>query len=188
MSVPLHTRNDVHLFPIGKMEAYKVFWNYETYIKKNINSLNNYPVSDGDKPDQALFSNSYPDLSCPDISPVSSLFDSNQYDGSTPFHDTLLLDYFFRGEIDLVANEYDGYLIKNNTNEEMHGTFELYYDNLDGERIMIESDNLPFNTTIAGYGTSENIFFPVPTDAGESGRYILVFRGSLGNENDAVVG
>ena len=32
MSVPLHTRNDVHIFPIDKMKDYKVFWNKETCI------------------------------------------------------------------------------------------------------------------------------------------------------------
>ena len=39
MSVPLHTRNDVHIFPIGKMEDYKIFWNYETYTLKNVQFL-----------------------------------------------------------------------------------------------------------------------------------------------------
>lgn len=87
MSVPLHTRNDVHIFPIGKMEDYKTFWNYETYTLKNVQYLN-YTAK---VPDKILLNDPIPDPSYSDISPVSGLFDRNQYDGQTEPKDNELL-------------------------------------------------------------------------------------------------
>jgi hypothetical protein len=49
-----------------------------------------------------------------------------------------LLDYFFRGEMDMVHDETgSGYVIVNNTDEDMSGTFELWYDNDKDERIKV---------------------------------------------------
>ncbi len=50
-----------------------------------------------------------------------------------------LLNYFFRGEMDMVPDNAtgSGYVIVNNTDEDMSGTFELWYDNKDDERIKV---------------------------------------------------
>ena len=100
------------------------------------------------------------------------------------------LDYFFRGKIDMIPDEQNScsYVIENGTDEEMVGTFELYYDNTDDERVQIESGDFPLETTIAGNDISSSVSFKPPDDAKEPGKYILVFRGKLGNEEDAVAG
>jgi hypothetical protein len=104
-----------------------------------------------------------------------------------------LLDYFFRGEIDMIPMG-SGYVIVNNTEEAMNGTFELYYDNTSGQRLQIPGFSFDLNIPrIPVYpwepdNKSPNIQFSEPGDAQESGKYILVFRGELGNETNAVVG
>ncbi len=95
-----------------------------------------------------------------------------------------LLNYFFRGDIDLI-DEGSGYVIVNNTEEDMDGTFELYYDNADDERTILLSNNFTIGTFSSGNNKSGNININRPVDAV---RYFLVFRGRLGNEYDAVVG
>ena len=47
-SVPLHTRNDVHIFPqLGDTIGH---WTYETYTKNNIDNLDYNPDQTGDRP------------------------------------------------------------------------------------------------------------------------------------------
>ncbi|MBI4641222.1 MAG: hypothetical protein HY731_11040, partial [Candidatus Tectomicrobia bacterium] len=103
---------------------------------------------------------------------------------------TGLLDYFFRGKINLVPNEGagSGYVIENNTDEDMQGSFELYYDNTSNERVKITDGDFPLVTLIPRNSRSGTVNFTSPTDAKEPGTYLVVFRGELGNETDAVVG
>ncbi len=97
-----------------------------------------------------------------------------------------LLNYFFRGDISLryEADANAGYVIVNNTNENMNGTFRIFYDNVRDERIELWSKPLVLNAS----SKSVKIDFPIPNNAKEPGKYILVFRGRLGNEEGAVVG
>jgi hypothetical protein len=76
MSVPLHTRNDAHIFPLFGLLGPKTF---ETYTLKNKNALNYsaYP------PDAVLISDPQPDPAYDDIVPVSGLFDRHQYNGGS---------------------------------------------------------------------------------------------------------
>lgn len=103
-----------------------------------------------------------------------------------------LLNYFFRGEMDMVPDEEkgSGYVIENNTDEDMNGTFELWYDNDKDERVKVTdaSWTLSINKKSSGNNKSTNITFTPPTDAKEPDKYMLVFMGRLGNEEDAVVG
>ena len=48
-----------------------------------------------------------------------------------------LLNYFFRGDIDMIPDDAisSGYVIVNNTDENMSGIFELWYDNKNDQRI-----------------------------------------------------
>ena len=99
-----------------------------------------------------------------------------------------LLDYFFGGEIDMVPDKEtgSGYVIENNSEEDMNGTFELWYDDEnDARKIAWKS---PDNFSIGKKGKSTNITFTSPTDAKEPCKYILVFRGQMGQEQGAVVG
>jgi len=101
-----------------------------------------------------------------------------------------LLNYFFRGEINMVPDDEagSGYVIVNKTEEDMDGTFELYYDDSSDQRIQCWTGDFTLGTMSSGNNESSNIDFTAPDDAKELGKYILVFRGGLGNETDAVVG
>ncbi|MCP4608470.1 MAG: hypothetical protein GY845_07135, partial [Planctomycetes bacterium] len=97
-----------------------------------------------------------------------------------------ILDYFFRGELGV---ETFGGLItitnKTTSQETMQdGQFELYYDDENDNRHALTIDSGAAVTSLAFNGTQE-ITFTVPS---EPVRYILVYRGGLGNEADAVVG
>jgi hypothetical protein len=101
-----------------------------------------------------------------------------------------LLNYFFRGDIEMVPDSTtgSGYVIVNNTDEDMNGTFELYYDNNSDERIRINGWSLSIAKKSSGNNRSINITFTKPSDMKEDGKYMLVFRGKLGNEENAVAG
>jgi len=294
MSVPLHTRNDVHILPIFGLVGPKTF---ETYTLKNKGSLDysSHP------PNPILLTDPQPESNYSNMVPISGLFDRNQYNGGSipsdnnfiglaeysnanfltedtmwtyqhpslsdtnyasidwlnpetidsedgktdnriyikktqgeqidhfaaidyftleyyehldiiysPFlldeecwkeyasklipravgYSARLLNYFFRGEIDMVPDEEngDGYIIKNNSDEDLEGTFSLYYDNESDERIQIENGDFPLEISIPANNKSSNINFSIPDNPKEPGKYILVFKGKLGNEEDAVVG
>lgn len=79
-----------------------------------------------------------------------------------------------------------GYVIMNNTDEDLSGTFELLYDNRNEERKSAWKS--PDNFSIGKKSKSTNITFTPPNDAKEPCKYILVFKGQLGQEQGAVVG
>lgn len=98
-----------------------------------------------------------------------------------------LLNYFFRGTIDMISDNAtgSGYVIENKTDENMEGTFELWYDDINDNRKMIWNGYL----SIVPNGKSSNITFTKPTDAKESCKYVLVLnKGTMGQEQGAVVG
>jgi hypothetical protein len=103
-----------------------------------------------------------------------------------------LLNYFFRGQLDIIPDPLTGlgYVIVNNTEEDMDGTFQIYYDNNQGNRVPLWSPASTFTlgTKSSGYNKSSNFSISPPGDAQESGIYILVFNGRLGGEQGAVVG
>ncbi len=96
-----------------------------------------------------------------------------------------LLDYFFRGDIKLEfqPGSSPGYAIINNSKEDMTGRFEVYYDNIQDERIQLR--NWPLTISAS---QSARVDLPIAADAKEPGKYILVFIGKMGNEEGAVAG
>lgn len=100
-----------------------------------------------------------------------------------------LLDYFFRGEIDMAKgpNTAAQYVIQNKSGEPMTGTFSLYYDDTSDTRRLVTSWS---NPSINPHSQSTPVTFTVPTSPQpkEKGKYILVFNGTLGNEVGAVAG
>lgn len=98
-----------------------------------------------------------------------------------------LLNYFFRGQINMEKdpNNSSQYVIKNESNEDMDGTFTLCYDDATENRKCFVNWNLQIAT-----GQSKSVSFTAPTspEPKEKGKYILVFNGTLGNENGAVTG
>ncbi|MDA8241472.1 MAG: hypothetical protein M0Z67_14040 [Nitrospiraceae bacterium] len=81
-----------------------------------------------------------------------------------------------------------GYVIVNNADEDMNGTFELWYDNKNEERNMAWSGSLSIGKKTSGNNKSANITFTAPADAKEPDKYMLVFKGKIGAEEDAVAG
>jgi hypothetical protein len=97
-----------------------------------------------------------------------------------------LINYFFRGQINMEKdpNNSSQYIIKNESDEYMSGTFALYYDDATDNRRYLTS----WNKYINPKSISDSVTFTKPTDAKEKGKYILVFQGTLGSETGAVVG
>lgn len=101
-----------------------------------------------------------------------------------------LLNYFFRGEIDMISDNTagTGYVIVNNTDENMSGTFELWYDSKNNTRVKLRSWSLSIDKKSSGNNKSTNISFTPPSDAKELCKFILVFKGQMGYEQNMVIG
>lgn len=107
-----------------------------------------------------------------------------------------LIDYFFRGKIDLVADPADSsrLLIKNLSAEPMKGKFALYYDNQAGTRGPVLEANgqalvwdtellLPDAQGFLAAGASLPAGqIATPADARTLNEYMLVFTGDMGEE------
>jgi len=80
-----------------------------------------------------------------------------------------LLDYFFRGKIRLIpdssnSNPYlNSYVIRNKSTEDMSGTFEIYYDAIDGKRKQVGLGVFPLD--ISADSDSSPVIFVEPFDA-----------------------
>jgi hypothetical protein len=70
----------------------------------------------------------------------------------------------------------------------MSGIFELWYDNKAGYRVKAWSASLNIDKKSSDNNKSRNITFPSPNDIKEPNKYMLVFKGKLGNEENAVIG
>lgn len=102
-----------------------------------------------------------------------------------------LLNYFFRGDVFMISDDNlgYGYVIVNNTDEDISGNFELWYDNTNDERVKIVPGwYFYLGKKSSGNNRSSNITFIKPNDAKEDCKYIFVFRGQMGQENGAVAG
>lgn len=100
-----------------------------------------------------------------------------------------LLDYFFRGQIDMVHDPDSGEtFILNQSDEILDGTFSLYYDAADGSRYPVPGAS--WTKSILPGDSSLPVVFTPPEDPAPKtlGKYILVFQGVMGNEDGAVVG
>lgn len=101
-----------------------------------------------------------------------------------------LLDYFFRGEMEISRGEEDNIKIKNLSGEEMNGKFTFYYDAIDGTRQPVPGGAWELSLLSMGTknDTSPALRLPEPQDIHPKENYILVFEGTFGNEKTAVVG
>lgn len=100
-----------------------------------------------------------------------------------------LLNYFFREKMDMIkeSSNSNQYIIKNLSNENMFGTFSLYYDDANDNRYLAASWR---NLAINANSQSSSITFTAPSFPApkEKGKYVLVFQGTFGNEIGAVMG
>ncbi|MEW6078555.1 MAG: hypothetical protein AB1724_12130 [Thermodesulfobacteriota bacterium] len=111
-----------------------------------------------------------------------------------------LLEFFFRGKMELAADG-EGCYIVNPMNEEIQGRFELYYDNVNDERVPVNNvDNYPWQDAVnpseedilnmtaaymcvAAGGQSDPLeLFAIPQDAKTPGEFMLVMKGRMGQE------
>jgi hypothetical protein len=102
-------------------------------------------------------------------------------------YSTALLDYFFRGQVIAFGNDVSmGF--QNLGEEAMEGTFALYYD--DASDIRRPVPGASWTRTLAPGQVVEDLQLSEPTSppARDPGKYLLVFRGVMGSETDAVVG
>jgi hypothetical protein len=105
-----------------------------------------------------------------------------------------MINYFFRGNIDLVPDGNTGtYLIKNLGSEAMNGTFTLYYDYDDSRVGTVNNRQLLMtwpNITIPANSQVNIGTIPVPTNPAPKnpGEYMLVFAGDMGAETAAEFG
>ena len=101
-----------------------------------------------------------------------------------------LIDYFFRGKIDLVEDENTpgAFFIHHNlSDEDLQGDVTLYYDAIDGERYPVAGDQATVTweeQTIIALGQSDPLTFVAPVSPAPAtpGEYMLVFTGTLGDE------
>ena len=105
-----------------------------------------------------------------------------------------MINYFFRGEIDMVANPEiaNGYRIKNRGTEPMNGRFALYYDDKEGKRQLVrdvsgkemvwKTREIQGGPIEAGQSMDIVAEFTAPADAEVQDEYTLVFDGDIGEE------
>jgi hypothetical protein len=102
-------------------------------------------------------------------------------------YSTALIDYFFRGRM-FTFGEDSSLGIQNLSDEGMDGTFTLYYDDAGGTRRPVPGASWARTLGAQGLVTDLRVTAPTNPAPGEPGKYMLVFRGRLGSEPDAVVG
>lgn len=102
-------------------------------------------------------------------------------------YSTALIDYFFRGRMSAFGDD-SAMRIQNLGDETMDGTFTLYYDDASDVRRPVPGAS--WTRTLGPQGVAAELRVTAPTTPApkEPGKYMLVFRGGLGSEADAVVG
>lgn len=101
-----------------------------------------------------------------------------------------LLNYFFRGNIAVVAAEDSEheFQIVNDFCEDIEGVFEIFYTDDDLERVCVWRGSYALGAAQSGSNASPNFTFDnPPSDAEQSARFLVVFRGRLGSESNAVI-
>jgi hypothetical protein len=102
-------------------------------------------------------------------------------------YSTALIDYFFRGRI-AASGDAASTTLGNISEEPLNGTFTLYYDDENDVRRPVPGAT--WALALAPGESAEQLRFtsPISPEPKEAGRYMLVFRGALGSEPDAVIG
>ena len=102
-----------------------------------------------------------------------------------------MINYFFRGvgQMDVVEDPTDPnrLLLQNLSDETLDGTFTLYYDDADGNRFPVPGGQ--WIQEIPGRGEVAVAHFPPPSTPApkKAGEYLLVFKGTMGQETDIAV-
>ena len=102
-------------------------------------------------------------------------------------YSTALIDYFFRGRMFAFGDDLS-MGIQNLNDEAMDGTFTLYYDDASDARRPVPGASWTRTLAPQAFVTDLRVTAPSSPAPKEPGKYMLVFRGALGSERDAVVG
>jgi hypothetical protein len=102
-------------------------------------------------------------------------------------YSTALIDYFFRGRMFVSGNDRT-MAVRNVSDEVMDGTFTLYYDDTADTRRPVPGASWTRSVAPGGSATNLQVITPTNPAPKEPGKYMLVFRGALGSEADAVIG
>jgi len=102
-------------------------------------------------------------------------------------YSTALIDYFFRGRMAAFGNDV-AFTIQNGSEEAMSGTFTLYYDDANDTRRPVPGASWTQSLGPNALVTDLRVTTPTSPAPKEPGKYMLVFRGALGSETEAVVG
>jgi hypothetical protein len=100
-----------------------------------------------------------------------------------------LIQYFFRGELVLIPEGDHGFRIKNLSGEPLTGgRFEILTDEPGGLRAPLASFNLSASSVLGIEEETPRIDFQWPPMMPRPSAYAVVYRGRLGEEEDAVIG
>jgi hypothetical protein len=100
-----------------------------------------------------------------------------------------LINYFFRVQLAVEPVNDTHLRVYNQSSEPLNsGTIELFYDNPQNQRVPITASPFVISAPIAPGQTSDSIPYIPPLDNANPGRYWAVFSGTLGAENNAVIG
>ncbi len=142
------------------------------------------------------FVNEEDEINNQNISSLKLLLDNNVHDTYAreiiPLavsYSTDLINYFFRGEIEVIqVPNSNNIKIKNNSSEVMDGIFTLYYDAIDGKRYPVSDGSWSFESQSAlGAGvTSDELTFTEPTDIAED--TVIIVQTSMWKRNKSLTG
>jgi hypothetical protein len=105
-----------------------------------------------------------------------------------------LLDYFFRGKLDIKQTDTKSngdieITITNYSGEPLvDGVFELYYDNPSGERVKLSLNDSSAQNMLKGDSKKTSFTPPTEFESGKNNQCVLVYRGQLGKEKEGVIG
>ena len=100
-----------------------------------------------------------------------------------------LIEYFFRGKIAVIKERTGGLKIKNISTEPVsEGVFEVYYDSTSGTRNRLALYALSGETALLPGDVTGDIVINTPEDNVSPGRFIIVYKGRLGDEDYSVIG
>ena len=102
-------------------------------------------------------------------------------------YSTALIDYFFRGRL-FVSGDDVAMAVRNSGDDPMSGTFTLYYDDAGDTRRPVPGASWTGALAPGARLSDLRVIAPTNPAPKEPGKYMLVFRGVLGSEPDAVVG
>ena len=96
-----------------------------------------------------------------------------------------MINYFFRGSMDVSLDDSGNLEITNTSGLPMQGVFKVYYDGANGTRHEVPSATYPSSGIVslnAGAKTSQTLAPPTSPAPGDPGKYLLVFTGKIGAE------